>query len=96
MTYWRTGEDRRGHAADLTLETRTPIRAEFSWGRIAVVDRLGVENVFATLGGELRMDRVRAGLAIAVFTSPARSCGSAATRRTSTRWRSSSAPSSAG
>jgi hypothetical protein len=69
-TYWRTGEDRRGHSAELTLETRTPLRAEFSWGRIEVVDRLGVENVFATLGGELRMDRVRAGLAIAVFASP--------------------------
>lgn len=70
VTFWRTGEDRRGHAADLTIETRTPLRAEFSWGRIEVVDRLGVENVFATLGGELSMDRVRAGLAIAVFTSP--------------------------
>lgn len=69
-TYWRTGEDRRGHAAELTLAARTPLRAEFSWGRIVVIDRLGVENVFATLGGELRMDQVRAGLAIAVFTSP--------------------------
>lgn len=69
-TYWRTGEDRRGHAAELTLETRTPLRAEFSWGRIEVVDRLSVENVFATLGGELRMDAVNAGLAIATFTSP--------------------------
>ncbi len=70
VTYWRTGEDRRGHLADLTLETRTPLRAEFSWGRIEVVDRLGIENVFATLGGELLMDQVRVGLAIAVFTSP--------------------------
>jgi hypothetical protein len=70
VTFWRTGEDRRGHLADLTLETRTPLRAEFSWGRVEVVDRLGVENVFATLGGELRMDKVRAGLAIAAFTSP--------------------------
>lgn len=70
VTCWRTGKDRRGHPAELTLETRTPLVAEFSWGRIAVVDRLGVENVFATLGGELRMDHVRAGLAIAIFTSP--------------------------
>ncbi len=70
VTFWRTGDDRRGHATDLTLETRTPIHAEFSWGRITVVDRLGVENVFATLGGEVRMDRVRAGLAIAAFASP--------------------------
>jgi hypothetical protein len=70
VTFWRTGEDRRGHATDLTLDSRTPLRAEFSWGRISVVDRLGIENVFATLGGELRMDQVRAGLAIAVFASP--------------------------
>lgn len=70
VTFWRTGEDRRGHATDLTLESRTPVGAEFSWGRISVLDRLGVENVFATLGGELRMDKARAGLAIAVFASP--------------------------
>ena len=70
VTFWRTGEDRRGHRAELTLETRTPLRAEYSWGRIEVIDRLGVENDFATLGGHLRMDQVRAGLAIAVFTSP--------------------------
>ena len=70
VTFWRTGEDRRGHATDLTLESRTPVRAEFSWGRISLVDRLGIENVFATLGGELRMDQVRAGQAIAVFSSP--------------------------
>lgn len=70
VTIWRTGEDRRGHRADLSLETRTPLREEFSWGRIEVVDRLGIENVFATLGGELLMDQVRVGLAIAAFTSP--------------------------
>jgi hypothetical protein len=70
VTFWRTGEDRRGHPAELTLETRMPLRAEFSWGRVAVVDRLGVENVFATLGGELLMDQVRAGLAIAALASP--------------------------
>ncbi|MDP9467296.1 MAG: hypothetical protein M3P32_00935 [Chloroflexota bacterium] len=70
VTFWRTGDDRRGHPAELTLETRMPQRAEFSWGRIEVVDRLGIENIFATLGGELRMDLVRVGLAIAAFTSP--------------------------
>lgn len=70
VTFWRTGEDRRGHLAELTLETRTPLRAGFSWGRIEVVDRLGVENIFATLGGDLLMDQVRAGLAIAAFSSP--------------------------
>ena len=70
VTFWRTGQDRRGHLMELTLETRTPLRAEFSWGRIEVVDRLGVENVFATLGGEMLMDRVRGGLAIAAFSSP--------------------------
>jgi hypothetical protein len=70
VRFWRTGTDRRGHAGELTLQTRTPLRAEYSWGRLEVVDRLDVANDFATLGGEVRMDHVRAGLAIAVFTSP--------------------------
>jgi hypothetical protein len=70
VRFWRTGEDRRGHAAELTLDSRTPMRDEFTWGRLEVVDRLGVENAFATLGGELRMEDAGPGLAIAVFTSP--------------------------
>ncbi len=68
--FWRTGVDRRGHKAELTLASRTPLRAEFSWGRVAVIDRLGIVNAFATLGGDVSLDTVRADLAVAVFSSP--------------------------
>jgi hypothetical protein len=70
VTFWRTGEDRRGHPTELTLESRTPMRAEFSWGRLEVIDRLGVENDFATLGGEVSLDAVGPDMAVAVFVSP--------------------------
>lgn len=70
VRFWRTGEDRKGHPAELTLDSRTPIRAEFSWGRLEVIDRLGIENAFATLGGEVSMDRAGAEMVVAVFTSP--------------------------
>jgi hypothetical protein len=46
------------------------MHAEFSWGRVAVVDRLGIENAFATLGGDVSLDRVEPDLAVAVFASP--------------------------
>jgi len=68
--FWRTGEDRRGHPTQLTIESRTPMGAEFSWGRLEVIDRLGIENAFATLGGDLQFDAVGPGMAVAVFSSP--------------------------
>jgi hypothetical protein len=70
VSFWRTGEDRKGHPAELTLDSRTPLRAEYSWGRLAVIDRLGVENAFATLGGLLNMDRAGPQMSVAVFSSP--------------------------
>jgi hypothetical protein len=70
VRFWRTGEDRRGHPAELTLGSRTPMRAEFSWGRLEVIDRLGIENTFATLGGEVSMDAAGPAMVVAVFTSP--------------------------
>jgi hypothetical protein len=70
VRFWRTGEDRRGHPAELTLDSRTPMRAEFSWGRLEVIDRLGIENAFATLGGEVSMDQAGPEMVVAVFTSP--------------------------
>ena len=70
VRFWRTGQDRRGHPAELSLSTRTPLRAEFSWGRLEVIDRLGIENAFATLGGALTLDQAGPGMVVAVFTSP--------------------------
>lgn len=70
VRYWRTGEDRRGHPAELTRETPTPLHGPFSWGKVEVIDRLGIENTFATLGGELTFAAADPGLAVALFTSP--------------------------
>jgi hypothetical protein len=70
VRFWRTGEDRRGHLVDLTIDSRAPMRAEFSWGRLEVIDRLGIENAFATLGGEVTLDAVAPDMAVAVFASP--------------------------
>ena len=70
VEFWRTGQDRRGHLTDLTMESRAPLRAEFSWGRVTVIDRFGIENAFATLGGEVNLDRVAPDLVVVVFVSP--------------------------
>lgn len=70
VRFWRTGADRRGHPTELTAQTRTPMRAEFSWGRVEVIDRFGIENAFATLGGEVSLDRAGGQLTVAVFRSP--------------------------
>jgi hypothetical protein len=70
VSFWRTGTDRRGHASELTIESPVPMRAEFSWGPVAVIDRLGIENAFATLGGTVSLDAVARDLVVAVFASP--------------------------
>jgi hypothetical protein len=70
VSFWRTGTDRRGHATELTIVSPVPMRAEFSWGTLAVVDRLGIENAFATLGGTVSLDAVAPDLVVAVFASP--------------------------
>jgi hypothetical protein len=70
VSFWRTGTDRRGHLTELTIASHAPMRAEFSWGRLEVIDRLGIENAFATLGGEVSLDAVAPDLGVAVFTSP--------------------------
>lgn len=70
VRFWRTGADRRGHLTELTAQTKTPMRAEFSWGRLVVVDRLGIENAFATLGGEVSLEQAGDHLTVAIFGSP--------------------------
>jgi hypothetical protein len=70
VRFWRTAEDRRGHPVELTLDSRTPMREEFSWGRVEVIDRLGIENTFATLGGTVSLTKVGPAITVAVFISP--------------------------
>ena len=70
VSFWRTGQDRRGHLAELTIASRVPMRTQFSWGRVSVIDRFGIENAFATLGGTVSLDAVPPDLVVAVFASP--------------------------
>lgn len=71
VRYWHTGQDRRGHAAELEFGSPTPVTGTFTWGKIEVIDRFGVENNFVTLGGEVEADRVSDEELVAVFRSPA-------------------------
>lgn len=69
VRFWRTGEDRRGHQAELTIASR-PSQLEFSWGRLEVIDRFGIENDFATLGGDLTVRQVGRQMTVAIFATP--------------------------
>ena len=60
----------RGAPQFLTRHSALPIDIEFSWGRIRIVDRLGVTNEYLTFGGRLRAASVD-DVVIAVFSSPA-------------------------
>jgi hypothetical protein len=71
VRYWHTGQDRRGHATELEFGTPTPVTGTFTWGKIEVIDRFGVENNFVTLGGKVEADRVSDEELVAVFRSPA-------------------------
>lgn len=68
--YWHTGPFGRGHPIDLTRRTEVPFQAGFSWGRVEIVDRLGVVNEWVSLGGDLVAAPMGADATIAVFSSP--------------------------
>ncbi|HEX7496197.1 MAG TPA: hypothetical protein VF349_06155 [Candidatus Limnocylindrales bacterium] len=53
IEYWIT-EGARGRAARLDRDSRLPVASGFSWGRIALTDRLGVRNEFLSFGGALK------------------------------------------
>ena len=53
IDYWIT-DGARGRAAKMDRETRLPLVSDFSWGRITLIDRLGIENVFLSFGGTMR------------------------------------------
>lgn len=70
IRYWRTGADRRGHPAQITRATPLPIDTEFSWGKVELIDRFGIQNEFATLGGRLQADQTAPDTTVAVFQTP--------------------------
>jgi hypothetical protein len=70
VTFWRTDADGRGRLGQLSIDSRDRLDDQISWGIIRLVDRLGVENEFVTLGGTLSATHLDSTM-VAVFTSPA-------------------------
>ena len=67
--YWHV-HDGRGRIARLDRETPLPVDRPFSWGRIKIVDRLGVSNSFLGFGGTLMAEPIDEVLTVAIFASP--------------------------
>lgn len=53
IDYWVV-DGGRGRPAQLDRGGRLPVITDYSWGRIKLTDRLGVENEFLSFGGALR------------------------------------------
>lgn len=70
IRYWRTGADRRGHPAEVSRATPLPIDSEFSWGKVDLIDRFGIQNEFVTLGGRLQADQAAPGTTVAILRTP--------------------------
>lgn len=69
IRYW-TSVDDRGVLRIVDRHVRLPVEEAFSWGRITIVDRLGVTNEYVGFGGRVLAEEVD-GDAIVVFESPA-------------------------
>jgi hypothetical protein len=69
IEYWASVGGRGAHR-QVTRHSSFPIDDEYSWGRIRIVDRLGVTNEYLTFGGRLRAAVVD-NVVVAVFSSPA-------------------------
>jgi len=59
----------RGVASQVTRAT-PELDLAFSWGTVAIVDRLGISNEYVVFGGRLTSSR-RDGMTVAAFVSPA-------------------------
>lgn len=69
LSYWAA---REGRGQEATFDRRKPVPAELEveWGRVRVVDRLGVDNRFLTFGGTLRASALSPDLTVAALSSP--------------------------
>ncbi len=70
IDYWVT-ESGRGRPRVLDRETSLPIAMDYAWGKIALVDRLGVRNEFLSFGGTMRAQATADGTAYVDFGSRA-------------------------
>ncbi len=62
---------RSGRGTRLQIDRSTPeLDLQFSWGTVAIVDRLAVSNEYVVFGGRLTSSRVN-GMTVVTFVSPA-------------------------
>jgi hypothetical protein len=69
LTYW-TPSGGRGRETSFDRTRPVPAKADVSWGRVRVIDRLGVDNRFLTFGGTLRAAAIGPDLTVAALASP--------------------------
>jgi hypothetical protein len=69
VDYWCTAEG-RGTRVSLDRSVGPRGESEFAWGKIDVVDRMGIANYYVSFGGLLRTRRI-GDVLLAVFSSPA-------------------------
>ena len=70
MSWWRF-DGEHGTLATLDRSGKPPPQQPFSWGRIRIVDRLGVENDWLAFGGTLRVADVDPATRLVQFHAPA-------------------------
>jgi hypothetical protein len=69
LSYW-AARGGRGQEASFDRKKPVPVELEVEWGRVRVVDRLGVDNRFLTFGGTLRAVALTPDLTVAALASP--------------------------
>jgi hypothetical protein len=70
VSYWVI-DNGHGRTELADREMRVPISRPYSWGRLRLVDRLGVRNSFVSFGGWLTGTRVGSDALLLIFRSPA-------------------------
>jgi hypothetical protein len=70
VSCWITANG-HGQTQLVDRDADTPISQPFSWGRIRLVDRLGMRNSFVSFGGWLTGERVGADALLLIYCSPA-------------------------
>jgi hypothetical protein len=62
--------DGRGRQRRIDRNTRFPLEGAFSWGRISIVDRLGMTNQWLSFGGTLKAAELDPATTVVLFDSP--------------------------
>lgn len=70
VSYWVI-DNGHGRTELADRDMRAPISRPYSWGRLRLVDRLGVRNSFVSFGGWLTGTRVGSDALLLIFRSPA-------------------------